>query len=169
MANKYLDYISCYYGSRRAERSKVLYINHITEGLKIAKDLYYCQAVRDAFCIHPMFQSDECLAEISTTSIPYVIDPYVMMLVMEYRRTANDYLSVHSKTIDEICLSPIKEVNQMLVMDKVQNKKDFELYHKDTHARSAELSVYFDNWLAKLGVTEEEYQRLKGVICPEGS
>lgn len=164
MDTDYLQMIFHYYGFTRAKRSGVLYMNHITEGLTIAQDLGYSKDVKDAFCIHPLFQSDETLGIVHKTGTPYGVGSYVMMLVMEYRRTANGYLSPHIKTIDEIALSPIEEVNQMLVMDKVQNKKDFELYHKGTHARSAELTVYFDNWLAKLGVTEEEYSRLKSLI-----
>jgi hypothetical protein len=49
----------------------------------------------------------------------------------------------------------------MLIADKVQNRKDFELYHEATHPRSKELAMYFRLWLEKLGVSEENYQQYK--------
>ncbi len=59
------------------------------------------------------------------------MDRRVMLLGVEYRSTANNHLSV--KPADEsIRLSPIAEVNHMLVADKIQNRKDFEIYHKGT-------------------------------------
>lgn len=57
------------------------------------------------------------------------MDRRVMLLGMEYRSTANNYLSFKSAT-EQIKLSPITDVNHMLVADKVQNRKDFEIYHK---------------------------------------
>ncbi len=84
---------------------------------------------------------------------------------MEYRSVANEYLSHRTIAhVDEIRLSPLPEVNQMLIADKVQNCKDFELYHKATHPRSAELDLYFNNWLRRLGITPERYTTLKALL-----
>jgi hypothetical protein len=52
----------------------------------------------------------------------------------------------------------------MLIADKIQNRKDFELYHKDIHERSDELKQYFFNWLWRLGVWEGNYQEFKKSI-----
>lgn len=46
----------------------------------------------------------------------------------------------------------------MLIADKVQNYKDFEIYHKSTHPRSKELDQYFKNWLQKLNINTDQYQ-----------
>jgi hypothetical protein len=108
-----------------------------------------------------------------------------MLLGVEYRSTANNYLSFKSAT-EQIKLSPITDVNHMLVADKVQNRKDFEIYHKGaplgrsdvvlcdadvltvasrarpgTHPRSDRLDEYFRQWLDALGVSEEQYQALR--------
>lgn len=40
----------------------------------------------------------------------------------------------------------------MLVADKVQNYKDFSLYHADTHPRAKELERYFQNWFCRLNI-----------------
>ena len=45
----------------------------------------------------------------------------------------------------------------MLIADKIQNKKDFELYHKGSHPRSMELDHYFNNWLKRLNISEAFY------------
>jgi hypothetical protein len=74
------------------------------------------------------------------------------MLAMEYRSVANEYLSDKVNTGQKIRLSPLAEVNQMLVADKVQNYKDFFTYHYNTHERSAELLVYFARWFKKLDI-----------------
>ncbi len=55
-------------------------------------------------------------------------------------------------------ISPLPEVNQMLIADKIQNRKDFELYHQKTHPRNQELQLYFRNWLEKSGISEDRYQ-----------
>jgi hypothetical protein len=52
----------------------------------------------------------------------------------------------------------------MLIADKIQNRKDFELYHEGTHERSLELKCYFIDWLWRLGVREGEYQEFKKSI-----
>lgn len=82
------------------------------------------------------------------------------MCALEYRNIANQYLSHRViSSIDEINLSPIQIVNDMLKADKIQNYKDFILYHIDTHPRSKELDQYFKNWLKKLEITNEEFQK----------
>lgn len=54
----------------------------------------------------------------------------------------------------------------MLVADKVQNCKDFNLYvkdHSDTK-NSDRLSAYFQEWLDVLGVSKAEQARLEKLI-----
>ena len=63
----------------------------------------------------------------------------------------------------DIALSPLADVNAMLVADKVQNRKDFIAHHRATHPRSAELDCYFALWLERLGVTEARYAELVAV------
>ena len=148
-----------WYQNDKAKRSQVPLINHINEGLSILKDLNASQASQRAFCLHPLLQSDEDLAK-NATKVASLVDPYVLLLTMEYRKTANAYLS--SRTIDsfeEICLSPLKEVNDMLCADKIQNFKDFLLYHQSTHPRAPELTQYFTNWLYKLNMQDHPWIR----------
>jgi len=52
------------------------------------------------------------------------------------------------------------EVNEMLIADKVQNKKDFMKYHFGKHDRSNELFRYFNKWLDALTVDNLSYQIL---------
>lgn len=139
-----------HYGERRAERSKVPYINHIIEGVAILRYIEASTQAKAAFCIHPLVQADADLLE-NFDLVRKSIGSDVLMLAMEYRSVANEYLSRRMVfSLDEIRLSPLKDVNDMLIADKVQNYKDFILYHHGTHPRSKELHEYFKNWLDRL-------------------
>jgi hypothetical protein len=161
-----------FYGDKRAARSGVLLINHIVEGLTVLDYIGATQAARDAFCLHPLFQDDFNLI----ANLPRVAEfsPHVIMLVMEYRNQANRALS------DRVILQrgtpvwvglpatpgPLAEVRDMLIADKVQNYADFQIYHADTHPRSAELSFYFNHWLQQLGVSTQAYVKLANRMKP---
>lgn len=172
--------IERHYGDRRAERSQVPLINHIHEGYQILKRIKAPFQAIEAYFIHPLLQADDDLRQNllhivsagSNVGATYSMDPTVLILAMEYRNIANAFLSdkvyeaEYSRGNYEICLhgkpklSPLSQVNAMLVADKVQNRKDFLLYHKDTHARSRELDHYFNLWMEALEITEDRYQEL---------
>lgn len=154
--------IKAFYGERVAARSKVPLMNHIDEGLVILNKIGASSEAMAGFCLHPLFQND---AELTTVGYKYVLDKLgqnvsipAMMLTMEYRRVANMYLA-HCDT-SKIVLSPLKEVNDMLIADKVQNRKDFLTYHFGTHQNSARLDQYFKDWMNALSITDERYQEL---------
>lgn len=161
----YLEYryIQEYYGDGKANRSGVYFMNHIDEGLAILNHIEASSAAKKAFCLHPIVQTDDALLEAYKSDGDYTgVSHKALLLAMEYRSVANEYLSTRTiKSIDEIRLSPLKDVNDMLIADKVQNCKDFELYHIKTHPRSKELEEYFDNWFDRLGVN---YLELKKII-----
>lgn len=161
-------------------------MNHIDEGLIILLRIKASQAAQDAFCLHPLFQNDEDLAREHWRIEAFhdVHDKRSVFLCMEYRNIANQFLSgkvdmqlVSSEydteegrrdisnydiltQIEDIPLSPLKGVNDMLIADKVQNRKDFLRYHRDTHANAARLDVYFQLWMIRLGIDDAEYARL---------
>jgi len=155
-----LEYLTIrvFYGERKAERSQVPLMNHIDEGLTILDTIDASKDAKKAYCIHPIVQSDtelianfDCLPSFS---------PRVLALAMEYRSVANEFLSGKiglGLTPDQIRLSPLQEVNDMLIADKVQNRKDFLRYHMGTHTRAFELDYYFQLWLDRLGITEDVY------------
>jgi hypothetical protein len=149
--------IKQYYGDKKTNRSDVSLINHIDEGLTILDWIGASDEAKKAYCLHPMIQSDEDLMKNHKTN--FNVDSSVLINTMEYRSVANEYLSKRGiGSINEIRLSPLKDVNDMLIADKIQNRKDFELYHLGTHPRSSELDTYFKNWLRKLGISEDTYQ-----------
>lgn len=158
-----------FYGDSKAERSGIPYITHIDEGIRILEEI---DASYDAFCgycLHPLFQSDESLIEfllpgskIDDIIYDYIITPKSIALAMEYRRVANSYLSKGSP--ESLVKTPIAAVYEMLIADKVQNFKDFELHHFGKHPRSQELMVYFKNWMKILGISDTKYFELKQII-----
>lgn len=136
--------ISDYYGNQTAKRSGVLLMNHIDEGIEILKTIGADQITIDAYCLHPILQSDEAF------NLNYEMDfvgiaTSSLILAVEYRRVANSYLS--KDTIDKFVGFTNYRIKQMLYADKVQNEKDFALYHEGKHERSKELREYFNNWL----------------------
>lgn len=172
--------IHAFYRGRSAKRSGVPYLNHITEGLKVLEWIGASQEAERAYCLHPLVQKDEDLKD----RTPRFGSPYpfknltrsvqVMALAMEYRSVANDFLSPDIDTLmsagltdlrlvaeSAIRLSPLQDVNDMLIADKVQNYKDFLIYHADTHPRADALHLYFKAWLIRLGVSLETFQEYK--------
>ncbi len=166
--NPHYQAILDFYGDRKAKRSNVAYINHINEGLTILDKINACISAKEAFCLHPIVQIDEDLAKAfqkDSVLYRYPVDLYALSLAMEYRWIANGYLSSRIiNDLSEVKLSPLPAVQEMLVADKVQNCKDFELYHKNTHPRAKQLTNYFQNWLEILNISEQEYKSLVSII-----
>lgn len=133
-----------YYGDQRTKRSNVKLINHIDEGIEILNSIGASQETIDAYCLHPLLQSDEDFNK--NLSLDYSeISSKALILAVEYRRVANSYLS--TMNMNNFVGFTNKEIRDMLYADKLQNEKDFKLYHESTHKRSKELRVYFDNWI----------------------
>jgi hypothetical protein len=143
MRNAY-KLIKNYYGDDVAKRSGVKLMNHIDEGIGVLKSIGADDDTIDAYCLHPILQSDENFNNNYTMDFTG-ISTSVLLLAMEYRRVANSYLSKNK--IEDFVGFTNDRIKQMLYADKVQNEKDFALYHEGTHERSKELREYFNNWL----------------------
>ena len=138
-------------------------MNHIDEGLDIltglGSDWYNIQTVKDAWCLHPLFQNDEHLqATLAAGGHLNGQKPAAIALAMEYRHQANGHLSKHAPKLRPTW-GPLDQVRDMLIADKMQNRKDFErhLRGRDDVPNSDRLAVYFQEWFAALGITEERY------------
>lgn len=151
-------HISNVYKNDKAKRSGVFFMNHIDEGLAILHWIKASLSAKKAYCLHPIFQSDlfKQYSEKPIIGINY----NEVIRAVEYRNVANNYLSTRKiNSVDEIQLSLLDDVNDMLIADKIQNYKDFCLYHKETHPRSKELEEYFMNWFERLNITSEMYEK----------
>ena len=156
------------YQDKTANRSGVPLMSHIDQGLQILAWEQADSLTQRAYCLHPVFQSDEALSENYTQVNCEMLDGRAVLLAMEYRNIANQYLSVRKISYpDEIKLSPLPQVHQMLVADKIQNRKDFEAYHQNTHPRAAELAQYFQNWFLRLQISQEKYQHYCSLLFSE--
>ena len=145
--SKAYELIKEYYGDKTAKRSGVPLINHIDEGIEILKSINADEETIDAYCLHPILQSDESINsnyKMNFEGIP----TSSLLLAMEYRRVANSYLSFNK--MEDFVGFTNEKIKQMLYADKKQNEKDFAIYHEETHERSKELREYFNNWLNKL-------------------
>lgn len=153
--------IAAHYGERTARRSGVALLRHIDQGIAILREIGASDRAMRAFCLHPLVQSDADLATSHPRIGELTDDPYVLALALEYRNIANATLSNRViASAEDIPLSPLAEVNDMLVADKVQNRADFLTHHAATHPRASELARYFELWLLRLGIDETRYQSL---------
>jgi hypothetical protein len=174
-----------HYGNHCAARSGVPLINHIAEGVAILNHIGATVEAVKAYMLHPLVQSDFDLKrffnqEFYTSGGP-MIQPRVLLLMMEYRNQANNWLSdkvyrlmphedgfvegmVLARFDTKPTSGPLTPVKHMLIADKVQNYKDFRTHHAGTHQRAVELDLYFRTWLDALGVSMEQFYELCAVI-----
>ena len=131
-----------------ARRSGLPYIKHIDDGLTILKNLTTDVLILQAYTLHPIIQSDVDYVEGSKFLVEAGVHPIVLMLLGEYRKTANAYLPRDPPRLPAI--SPDRRVNLMLYVDKIQNMSDVCQYNKDIKDLPHYLE-YFTNWLKALG------------------
>ena len=74
---------------------------------------------------------------------------------MEYRHRANAHLPHHRPTTPDP--GPLPEIVEMLVADKIQNRKDFEVSLRGHIPNTLRLDAYFQEWFAALGISEDVY------------
>lgn len=157
-------YISNFYGDMAAERSKVPLINHIDEGLVVLNTLGAEDHTMLAWCIHPLLQSDASLID-SLTDCEHMlslVDPIVLILAMEYRNQANQWLRNNWLKNDPPSI-PLHEVHQMLIADKIQKYKDV-MQHQQDNPEINDLEEYFKGWMMLLGIDEERMWALIRLI-----
>ncbi|PHR96658.1 MAG: hypothetical protein COA78_28380 [Blastopirellula sp.] len=136
--------IKAFYANQYATRSGTPYMNHINEGLAILKALEAPEMSNKIFCLHPLHM----IVNITWS------DAY--MRVLEYHeKNGIKRNNKHSDDIDILDLSRklggiTREVLYALLADKIQNQKDFEIYHQHTHPRRIELTAYFSIWIDTL-------------------
>lgn len=153
--------IAAFYGDRTAKRSGERLMKHVDDGLEILRRIGASDHAMRAFCLHPLVQADADLAVHHARIAEFTDDVRVAALALEYRNIANATLSTRPiASAADIPLSPVKDVNDMLVADKIQNRADFLRHHLASHPRSVELDRYFRLWLERLGISEARYAEL---------
>lgn len=137
------------YRDDRTNRTGLPLMNHIEEGGYLLYAMGADEDTKDAYYLHPILQSDDNFNKNINKDFSD-IKTNVLLLVMEYRRVANSYLSYMSRK--EFVGFTNLEIKQMLMADKIQNYRDFRRYHFGIHEKSDRLNKYFHNWFEFLGV-----------------
>jgi hypothetical protein len=84
LPQKYISISAWTHDNPKAKRSGVPYINHINEGLLIAKNLKInCETTLSAYVLHPIVQNDNDVVKGMNFLIDN-IDQYEIFLIMEY-------------------------------------------------------------------------------------
>lgn len=174
--------VSEFYEGKSAARSGVPYMAHVDEGVKILKAISATDDAIGGYCLHPLVQSNvDFLASIEDGTLhnKLVSSAYMphVLLAVEYRNIANAFLSNKAYTLADAEYANIKQalndnsdLRDMLIADKVQNRKDFEIYHINTHPRATELDFYFKRWLNELlGISEQQYTSLINMLAKESN
>lgn len=149
-----LALIEASYGEQRARRSGVPLVHHIHEGVALLVAAGASELAQRAFCLHPLVQNDVDLARNYSGLVQALSETpdgmRALLLAMEYRSVANEYLAHKPNQPGGIRLSPLPDVNLMLLADKVQNQRDFLFYHGRSHPNRERLTEYFEQWVAAL-------------------
>lgn len=176
------DAIKAHYKNKQSKRLGQPYMLHIDDGIKILRRIGADDATVAAWCLHPIVQVDESLADWVAGRLDDVpsIDEcgsLAVLLATEYRAVANAGRMApwrQSGTLPSILLP---EVKQMLIADKVQNF--YALISNGSALRSqpdphgvmdnyfSAMVSYFEAWMIHLGVSHEQFLQLVGLFSPD--
>lgn len=160
--NFYYQIISKFYNSEMTQRSKIPLIRHINEGLRILTALQASKTTHQAFCLHPIIEGEHDLARVLDD--PTAVCRVSLGYAQDFAAAASHFrVDDYSAGLRPDVAGLPTSVLQMLIADKVQNRKDFTLYHRHTHPRAADLEGYFVCWLNHLGVDQTRYRELAGI------
>lgn len=143
----HLQVIETYYGTTKAKRSGIPYINHIYEGLGILGVLNASEEAKTGFIWHPLYQDAKIYSENNCASkYSYVADTF---LRKNYKINNTKFLEKHLQN---------KDIRDMLIADKVQNYKDFT-NNKDKYAERKDIEKYFLWWFDQLSISHQDLNK----------
>lgn len=164
------------YRGKFALRSSLPYMRHIEQGdallqflmrgglsKRFSRSIFAEKTILSAWYVHPLFQMDQYLT--SGDPLP-TKNPEIVLLGMEYRHTANAFLTKDVLKNEMPKKSWNDDVNLMLVVDKVQNWRDARIHlsHRLDKAHSQQLEEYFSRWRQVLGIDEGARKELESVL-----
>lgn len=139
------------YGDDKAKRSQVPLINHINEGLDVLDMIVATDNAKLAYCIHPLSQSGKDVSWSTVSTLAYEYAYFAnKFLCNEDTDYIKDIVTLDHHLHNDIDYRISDDCIDMLIADKLQNRKDFILYHGLTHDRSQQLYRYFNLWLEYL-------------------
>lgn len=140
------NYMKDLFSTSVSKRTKDLSTNPMEEGLAILNILESNHITKKAYCIHQLFHNDESLERSWDGNRFPNCDIKSMLLAMEFRTL---YKSKPNRN-GIIKLSPIKEVNEMMLAYKMQQYKNFEINGRGQTDNDELVESSFKNWIKQL-------------------
>ncbi len=151
-----------FFGDQRDERSGVLLMNHIDEGIAVMRALGAPDTAIRAFCLTPLQFTSRNDIIINFHKIFKELNGVIdgidsSNLALDYRALVDT---------NPVKVSTDNDVNLMLAGAVIQRKKDLLVHNWDHQANPEATRERFDQWIAALGIAHNE-ERLTAIINPE--
>ena len=143
-------------------------IQVVDDGLVLLAAMSAPAAVKGAWCLHPLLQSEEALEQ--SIRFPLRIrgaSPMAILFAMDFRLRIGSYPLQNPVVYTDYRGRLIPEVKMMLIAQKVQGRSAF-LRRKDDYlppSERGEMDLYYRNWLDYLGVSQQQYVELSTLIA----
>jgi hypothetical protein len=147
--------------SQKTDSKGSPYMWHIDMGLAYLISQGASDAVKVAWCIHPLVQDNKDLKRNYKKMLGCLTNEAVM-LVIEYRHQAN-WFSTHSTLNKAPKKNLLSEIILMLKADKLQNAWNLHTYRKD-HKNYKELTAYFNIWFSALNINPVDILKANSIF-----
>ncbi len=124
------------------------YISYTYKVMAVNKWLNFSKICTDSLIILPLLWSDKDFVNNWKT---ITISSNLAFFISEYKNVSKNYnLDRKIQSTSDIVISPITDVNNLLLSTAIVNYNNYENHYKLTHPRASLFGEYYKNWLVRL-------------------